>query len=86
MKSPRNLADLPFADELQAVDGDLELEGYYDRVRFDGSSFADADAGGARSFCRCQITSRSAGSATRAVTGTDSVPTSMNASGWAIRL
>ena len=48
MKSPRNLTDLPFADELQTVDGDLELEGYYDRVRFDGSSFADADAGGAR--------------------------------------
>ena len=48
MKSPRNLTDLPFADELHEADGDLELEGYYDRVLFDGSNFADADAGGAR--------------------------------------
>jgi len=28
MKSPRNLTDLPFADELHEADGDLELEGY----------------------------------------------------------
>jgi uncharacterized protein YjbI with pentapeptide repeats len=48
VKSPRNLADVPFANELTVVDDDLELEGYYDRVRFDGSGFTDVDAGGSR--------------------------------------
>jgi len=56
MKSPRNLADLPFADELRPFDGDLELEGYYDRVRFDSSAFSDADAGGSR-FMESALTS-----------------------------
>ncbi len=48
MKSPRNLADLPFAASLSLFEGTLELEGDYDRVRFDGSAFADAMAGGSR--------------------------------------
>ena len=48
MRSPRNLADLPFANELHVVDDDLELEGYYDRARFDGLSLSDVDAGGSR--------------------------------------
>ncbi len=48
MKSPRILADLPFATDLRLFEGELELEGDYDRVRFDGSAFADAMAGGSR--------------------------------------
>ena len=52
MKSPRNADDLPFASELSPFDGDLEIEGDYDRVRFDGAAFADADARGSR-FAEC---------------------------------
>ena len=48
MKPPRALADLPFAAQLRPFDGDLELEGDYDRVRFDAVTFDDAMAGGAR--------------------------------------
>ena len=48
MKSPRNLADLPFAHDLRPFDGELELDGDYDRVRFDGATFSDALAGGTR--------------------------------------
>jgi len=48
MKSPRQLADLPFAAELQQSDGPLELEGDYDRIWFDGSVLADTMAGGSR--------------------------------------
>jgi uncharacterized protein YjbI with pentapeptide repeats len=48
MKSPRSLSDLPFAAELRPFDGELELDGDYDRLRFDGSAFVDADAGGLR--------------------------------------
>jgi len=55
MKSPRQLADLPFAAELQPADGPLELEGDYDRAWFDGSAFSDALAGGSR-FADCGFT------------------------------
>ena len=41
MKSPRNLADLPFASDLRSCDDELELDGDYDRVRFDGATFDD---------------------------------------------
>jgi uncharacterized protein YjbI with pentapeptide repeats len=49
MKPPRSLADLPFASDLRSAGDDgLELEGDYDRVRFDALSFADAEASGSR--------------------------------------
>jgi uncharacterized protein YjbI with pentapeptide repeats len=48
MKSPRNLADLPFASDLRSCDDELEQEGDYDRVRFDGATFDDVTAGGSR--------------------------------------
>ena len=48
MKSPRNLADLRFAAELRPCEDELELEGDYDRVRFEGAAFADIMAGGSR--------------------------------------
>jgi uncharacterized protein YjbI with pentapeptide repeats len=49
VKAPRSLADLPFASDLQSHhDDELELEGYYDRVRFDAVTFADTEAGGSR--------------------------------------
>jgi uncharacterized protein YjbI with pentapeptide repeats len=55
LKSPRNADDLPFASELSSFDGDLEIEGDYDRVRFDGASFEGSDAGHAR-FAECAFT------------------------------
>jgi len=62
VKSPSKLGDLQFAAELRALakdDGDgpgeLEIDGDYDRVLFPGSSFTDADAGGAR-FTECAFT------------------------------
>jgi uncharacterized protein YjbI with pentapeptide repeats len=48
MKSPHHLADLPWASELQSFDGLLAVDGDYDRIRFDGSTFEDATAGGSR--------------------------------------
>jgi uncharacterized protein YjbI with pentapeptide repeats len=48
MKPPHNLADLPFAADLRLFDGELELDGDYDRVRFSGSAFSGAAAGGSR--------------------------------------
>ena len=48
MKSPRSFADLSFAALLEPFDGVLEVDGDYDRVRFDGLVFADAAAGGSR--------------------------------------
>lgn len=56
MKAPRNLADLTFAAGLEAdKTGDLEADGDYDRVHFDGLTVADASAGGAR-FLECAFT------------------------------
>jgi uncharacterized protein YjbI with pentapeptide repeats len=55
VKSPRNADDLPFASELSPFDGDLEIEGDYDLLRFDGASFESADAGHAR-FAECAFT------------------------------
>ncbi len=62
MKSPQNVGDLQFASELRALpeddgdrDGELEIDGDYDRVLFSGPSFTDADAGGAR-FTECAFT------------------------------
>jgi len=43
VKSPRNADDLPFASELSPFDGDLETEGDYDLLRFDGAAFDGAD-------------------------------------------
>src|SRR5215831_4698982 len=48
MKPPHTLADLPFAADLRLFDGELELDGDYDRVRFSGSAFSDVVAGGSR--------------------------------------
>ena len=48
MKPPNDLADLPFAADLRSFDGELELDGDYDRVRFNGSAFSDVVAGGFR--------------------------------------
>lgn len=48
MKSPRNLADLPYASSMRAYDGELEPDGDYDRARFDSATFTHAAAGGAR--------------------------------------
>jgi uncharacterized protein YjbI with pentapeptide repeats len=50
MKSPARLDDLPFAHSLSdfAADGALEIDGDYDLVRFDGVSFSEAAASGAR--------------------------------------
>jgi ABC-2 type transport system ATP-binding protein len=50
MKSPTQLADLPFASAMSEFEsGDaLEIDGDYDRLRFDGVSFDEATASGAR--------------------------------------
>src|ERR1700728_3849232 len=58
MKSPIRLEELPFASMLSdfggeaasssAFAGSLEIDGDYDRVRFDGVAFAAEDASGAR--------------------------------------
>ena len=56
MKPPRALADLPFAAELEPFDGELELEGDYDRVLFDSAAFGEAMAGGSR-FAESAFTS-----------------------------
>ena len=58
MKSPVRLEELPFAAMLSDFDGEsdnssdfgglLEIDGDYDRVRFNGVAFAEADATGAR--------------------------------------
>ena len=59
MKSPTGVDDLQFAAELQPPpddgSGGLEIDGDYDRVLFSGTTFADADAGGAR-FTECAFT------------------------------
>src|SRR3984957_5019241 len=58
MKSPIRLEELPFAAMLSDFDGEsadssgfgglLEIDGDYDRVRFNGGAFAERDASGAR--------------------------------------
>jgi hypothetical protein len=55
MKSPIRLEELPFAATLSDFDNEsagfgglLEIDGDYDRVRFNGVAFAEADASGAR--------------------------------------
>ena len=50
MKSPIKLDDLPFAAAMTGFepDGSLEIDGDYDRVRFDGVVFDAPSAGGAR--------------------------------------
>jgi uncharacterized protein YjbI with pentapeptide repeats len=59
LKSPATVGDLQFAPGLRPLPGDgsggLEIEGYYDRVLFAGSTFADASADGAR-FIECAFT------------------------------
>jgi len=54
VKSPHGVNDLPFAGSLTSysLDADLEAEEDYDRVRFDGTVFADSDATGAQ-FTEC---------------------------------
>jgi uncharacterized protein YjbI with pentapeptide repeats len=56
MKSPRIVADLPFADHLLPFDGELELDGDYDLARFDALTFSDVAAGGSR-FAESAFTS-----------------------------
>ena len=50
MKSPIKLDDLPFATAMADFEsgGSLEIDGDYDRVRFDGVAFDAAAATGAR--------------------------------------
>jgi len=49
MKSPIKLDELPFAAALSGFESDsLEIDGDYDRVRFDGVAFDAAAASGAR--------------------------------------
>ena len=52
MKSPTSVEDLQFASELRALpddgSGGLEIDGDYDRVRFDGVAFDAVSATGAR--------------------------------------
>jgi uncharacterized protein YjbI with pentapeptide repeats len=57
MQSPQTFGDLRFASELKAFPDAqaLEFDGDYDRVRFAGLAFPDADAGGAR-FTECAFT------------------------------
>ena len=52
MKLRRELSDLPFSDSLTACDGELEDEGHYDGVLFEGLSLEGANAGLAR-FVEC---------------------------------
>ena len=51
--SRRNCASLP--GTTSGSDGELEIDGDYDRVLFSGRSFTDTDAGGAR-FTECAFT------------------------------
>jgi uncharacterized protein YjbI with pentapeptide repeats len=51
MKSPRGLEDLAFASALHPADGpaaELEIDGDYERIKFEGDTFAEAIATGAR--------------------------------------
>jgi len=54
VQSPQGVNDLQFAASLASFSqaADLETEADYDRVRFDGLTFADSDASGAR-FTEC---------------------------------
>ena len=52
MKLPRELGDLPFSDSLTVHDGELEDEGHYDGVLFEGLSLAGSNADLAR-FVEC---------------------------------
>jgi uncharacterized protein YjbI with pentapeptide repeats len=54
VKSPHGVNNLQFADSLTSFspDVDLEAEGDYDRALFDGLTFIDSDAAGAR-FTEC---------------------------------
>jgi uncharacterized protein YjbI with pentapeptide repeats len=59
VKSPRRLADLKFAAQLQPFPdgGTLESEGYYDRVRFAGITFDDESGDGRDArFAECAFT------------------------------
>jgi uncharacterized protein YjbI with pentapeptide repeats len=57
MKSPRSLADVPFAGGLSLFpdSGALEIDGEYDLVRFDGGVMDSPVAGGSR-FMECAFT------------------------------
>jgi uncharacterized protein YjbI with pentapeptide repeats len=51
MKSPRDLADLLFASDLRppvSPGAELEIDGDYERTRFDGDTFVESVATGAR--------------------------------------
>ena len=52
MKLRRELSDLPFSDSLTAHDGELEDEGHYDGILFEGLSLAGSNADFAR-FVEC---------------------------------
>lgn len=49
---PRDLAELPYAHRMDPFDGDLDRDGTYENVHFDGSALDDADGGGSR-FTEC---------------------------------
>jgi uncharacterized protein YjbI with pentapeptide repeats len=56
MPTPRDLADLPYADHLVPSQGPLEREQAYDTVHFDGVRVEDAECGSAR-FTECAFSS-----------------------------
>ncbi|MFI6581034.1 pentapeptide repeat-containing protein [Embleya sp. NPDC050493] len=45
-RSPRELAQLPYAHRLVAFDGDLDRDGDHEFAHFDGDAFAEVEAGG----------------------------------------
>ncbi|WP_204328103.1 pentapeptide repeat-containing protein [Streptomyces aureoverticillatus] len=46
-RTPRDLADLPYAHRLEPFEGELEREGDYEAVHFDGCDFEELDGGSA---------------------------------------
>ncbi|MFG2873594.1 pentapeptide repeat-containing protein [Streptomyces sp. NPDC048337] len=47
-RAPRDLAALPYAHRLEAFTGEIEREGTYEWVHFDGSVFEDVQGGSAQ--------------------------------------
>ncbi|MFI6883873.1 hypothetical protein [Streptosporangium canum] len=56
MPEPRERADLPYADHLEAFSGRLAPQGDYDTVAFEGNEFEEAEASNAR-FIECAFSS-----------------------------
>ncbi|MFD8559675.1 pentapeptide repeat-containing protein [Streptosporangium canum] len=56
MPAPRERADLPYANHLEAFSGRLTSQGDYDTVVFEGEEFEEAEASNAR-FIECVFSS-----------------------------